>query len=195
MNFLAHLVLSEPTPAGRIGNLLGDFIKGPLPPNYPEAFRRGIVLHHQIDAYTDSHPIVQQSKALIDPSRRRFAGIIIDVFYDHFLASQWSAAIPLPAFADQVYAALHEYEPLLPPSLKHIMPAMIAQDWLTSYQTRTGIRVALRRISTYFRRHVDLTASMEDLDAHYADFRDDFNAFFPDIRQYVDGLIYNEGDY
>jgi acyl carrier protein phosphodiesterase len=191
LNFLAHLLLSEPTPEGRIGNLLGDFHKGPLPPEYPEAFRRGITLHHQIDAYTDSHPIVQQSKLLIDPSRRRFAGILIDVFYDYFLASQWNAYanVPLPVFAQQVYTTLEEYEPLLPSALHHIMPYMIAQDWLTSYQTSAGIRAALKRISTYFRRRVDLTPGMDDLAQHESILREHFNAFFPDIRQYVDGLI------
>ena len=101
MNYLAHLFLSEDIPEGRIGNFLGDFVKTSPLDQYPLLMRRGIALHHKIDLYTDTHSVVHTSIKRITPDRRRYAGVLIDVFYDHFLAVHWSqySAIPLHDFA------------------------------------------------------------------------------------------------
>src|SRR4051812_26307099 len=98
MNYLAHLLLSENSPEARIGNLMGDFVKSAsLDPNtYSAPMRRGITLHQKIDAYTDTHPVFQISRTRISAPRRRYAGILIDIFYDHFLATHWSDFSPQP---------------------------------------------------------------------------------------------------
>jgi acyl carrier protein phosphodiesterase len=86
MNYLAHLYLAGDSPESILGNLIGDFLKGTTVDSYSESIRKGIQLHKQVDRYTDLHDIVRKSKQLISPVNKRYAGIIVDVFYDHFLA-------------------------------------------------------------------------------------------------------------
>src|SRR6476661_6124760 len=118
MNYLAHLFLSEGTPESLIGNLLGDFVKGTPVNLYPEEIRKGIDLHRKVDSYTDSHAIVRSSKSLVCADRRRFAGVLIDVFYDHFLAKNWLeySEIPLRDFSRHVYKILQDNRDILPES-------------------------------------------------------------------------------
>src|SRR6476469_1163611 len=111
MNYLAHLYLADNSPESILGNLLGDFVKCQAAFNiYPIAIKKGIQLHRQVDAYTDSHAVVRESKKLISNINKRYAGIIIDVFYDHFLAKNWLtySSIPLNEFAANVYAILQD---------------------------------------------------------------------------------------
>ena len=110
MNYLAHLFLSEGTPESLIGNLLGDFVKGTAVNLYSEEIRKGIDLHRKVDSYTDSHAIVRSSKSLVSSHRRRFAGVLIDVFYDHFLVKNWLeySEIPVPDFSLDVYKLLQD---------------------------------------------------------------------------------------
>ena len=89
MNYLAHLYLSDPSEDAWLGSLLGDFVKGPLDDRYSEEVTRAIVLHRKIDSYTDAHPVVLNSKSRVSTQRRRYAGIMVDMFYDHFLAKHW----------------------------------------------------------------------------------------------------------
>jgi acyl carrier protein phosphodiesterase len=187
MNFLAHLFLSEPIPEARIGNLMGDFKPGELSPDTPAALWRGLWLHTRIDAYTDAHPVVQQSKHMISSPHQRFAGIVIDVFYDHFLAKDWDHyfTVPLPAFARQVYADLRTHEALLPLSLQQILPDLIGQDWLTSYRTDEGIAHALQRIAWRLSRLNHLPDAVDDLRQHRDILQSHFDLFFPDLMRHV----------
>ncbi|MEG3858940.1 hypothetical protein QT974_07445 [Microcoleus sp. herbarium12] len=89
INYLVHLFLSDGTPESLIGNLLGDFVKGSAVNLYDREIRNGIDLHRKVDRYTDSHAIVRSSKSLVCSQRRRFAGVLVDVFYDRFLAKNW----------------------------------------------------------------------------------------------------------
>jgi acyl carrier protein phosphodiesterase len=189
MNFLAHLYLSDDTPESRLGNLLGDFVRSPQIDTYPAPVRAGFALHQRIDAYTDAHPVFQHSRTRISLPRRRYAGVLVDVFYDHFLALHWAefAPIPLPDFARQVYAELAANDPLLPESLRQIVPAMIRDDWLTSYRAPDGIDRALDRIARRLRHETPLAGAVEELTGHYDGLQADFLAFFPALRQYVAG--------
>ncbi len=96
MNYLAHFFLAENTPESLLGNLLGDFVKGSAVNLYPQEIIKGIYLHRKVDSYTDSHAIVRSSKSLVCSQRRRFAGVLIDVFYDHFLAKNWREYSEVP---------------------------------------------------------------------------------------------------
>ena len=124
MNYLAHLLLAEQTPQGWLGALMGDFVKGAIDPTLPGGIRRGIVLHRRIDSFTDAHPVHRASRNRIAGARRRYAGIIIDLCYDHFLARSWAhhAALPLDEFTIEVYAVLARHRTLLPPRLERIAP-------------------------------------------------------------------------
>jgi acyl carrier protein phosphodiesterase len=187
MNYLAHLYLADGTPDSLLGSLMGDFVRGRDLDRFSEELRRGIVLHRKVDAYTDAHEIVRRSKARISPANRRYAGMIVDVFYDHFLAAHWSdyAPVPLPGFAAEVYGVLQEREELLPDRLRSIAPHMIRQDWLCSYATLEGTQTALRRMARRVQRENSLEHAGAELAAQYQAFRTDFLEFFPDLARFA----------
>ncbi|MEG4007275.1 ACP phosphodiesterase [Microcoleus sp. Pol11C1] len=187
MNYLAHLFLSEGTPESLIGNLLGDFVKGSAVNLYSEEIRKGIDLHRKVDSYTDSHPIVRSSKSLVSSHRRRFAGVLIDVFYDHFLAKNWLeySEIPLRDFSQDVYKILQDNRDILPDSLQRVLPTIIARDLLSSYQEIAEIGITLTRMSARLKRTNNLASGIEDLTANYQRLESDFRDFFPDLIKYA----------
>ena len=108
MNYLAHLYLSEDSPESLLGSIMGDFVKGTIGDRYPLKIKRGIKLHRKIDTYTDSHPTTRASRSLYSPARRRFAGIIVDLCYDHFLYRHWSefTDVAIDQFICRIYDIL-----------------------------------------------------------------------------------------
>ncbi|HEY9620172.1 MAG TPA: ACP phosphodiesterase [Crinalium sp.] len=187
MNYLAHLYLSHDNAELMIGSILGDFVKGSIHHLYTPEIRKGIQLHRQIDSYTDTHQIVHVSKRIVTDSRRRFAGIMVDLFYDHFLAQQWStySSVPLYDFSQQVYRVLLEHQDILPARLIRILPYMIEENWLTSYQDINHIGKALNGISRRLKRQNTLLNSVEELESNYAAFETYFQTFFPDVIDFV----------
>ncbi len=187
MNYLAHLLLSSHTPETLIGGLLGDFVKGPLTNRFDPAVAHGILLHRAIDRYTDDHDIVRSSRALISAERRRYAGIMIDVFYDHFLARHWSnfATVSLADFTQEAYRVLALHQFSLPDRLQHLLPHMTRDDWLTSYQEHWAVDAALNGISQRLRRPNRLAGAACELQAHYQQLEAQFLAFFPQLVRYV----------
>lgn len=187
MNYLAHVFLADNTPEALVGAMLGDFVKGAAKNNYAPLIQRNIELHRQIDAYTDAHPIVRAAKTVIAPERRRFAGILLDIFYDHYLARHWSRFSPLalPVFTQQVYAALQAHHALLPERLQKMLPYMRAEDWLASYAQVTWIEVTLERLGRRLRPGNPLAGSVAELQQHYARFESDFLTFFPELHARV----------
>ena len=187
MNYLAHLFLSEGTPESLIGNLLGDFVKGSIKNIYSKEIIKGINLHRKIDSFTDSHPIFRSSKRLISLNRRRFSGMMIDVFYDHFLAKNWSeySNIALSDFTNRVYQVLQENKSILPERLKNILPDMITNDWLKSYQDSNVIDRAINGISRRIKRKNNLCGGVEELLLNYQQLQADFSLFFPELIDYT----------
>ncbi|WP_068771251.1 ACP phosphodiesterase [Termitidicoccus mucosus] len=187
MNWLAHLHLSKPAPAFRIGSLLPDFTTPACIAALPEEFQRGAECHRRIDAFTDAHPVVRRSMARVGPHYRRFAGVLVDVFYDHILARDWAshAGIPLPAFAAEIYDGFRSQRTLLPDDLNARFDLMIEHDWLCGYRELAGIRAALARLSSRLRRPFDLAAATDILAQNHEAFRSDFNTYFPQLRAHV----------
>ncbi|AFY55210.1 hypothetical protein Riv7116_2705 [Rivularia sp. PCC 7116] len=186
MNYLAHLFLSNGTPNSLIGNLLGDFVKGSIENVYSPGIIKGIYLHRKIDIFTDSHPIFRSSKRLIGLNRRRFSGIMIDVFYDHFLAKHWSnySSISLGNFTNRVYQVLQDNKNILPERLKSILPDMIAHDWLASYKDTSAINRAINGLSYRIKRKNNLFGGVEELFLNYQQLQADFSMFFPELINY-----------
>ena len=186
MNYLAHLFLSDGTPESLIGNLLGDFAKGSIENIYPKEVIQGIYLHRKIDCFTDLHPIFRSSKRLISHNRSRFSGIMIDVFYDHFLAKNWSnySSIALNDFTNNVYQILQENYQILPDRLKRILPDMIARDWLASYKETSAIDRAINGISRRIKRKNNLFGGVEELFFNYQQLQAYFSMFFPELIDY-----------
>ena len=194
MNYLAHLYLArfatEDTPQALIGNLMGDFVKGPIPDDLAPALRQGIWLHRRVDRFTDDHPLFRRSKRRIAPAYRRYAGILIDVFYDHLLATRWPryADEPLEHFVDRVHAVLRQAHPTLPPRMQRSVGYLLNNNLLLSYRHPAGVERALRGLENRLKRPSNLGRAAAELTANRDGLDDDFGAFFPDLIGYVEGL-------
>ncbi|MEM9136901.1 MAG: ACP phosphodiesterase [Cyanobacteria bacterium P01_F01_bin.42] len=187
MNFLAHLYLCDCTDGSRLGALYGDFMRGCSIEQFSPEIRHGIRLHQFIDTFTDDHPVFRRSKGRIAPERRRYAGVLIDIFYDHFLALDWSdySTQPLPQFTQSVYCLLEANADSLPERLRRIAPVLIREDWLTSYGTEAGLCRTFQGLSRRIRRENLVDQSLEDLEASRTLLHQDFCQFFPLLRAAV----------
>ena len=188
MNFLAHALLAGPDPADRLGAMLGDFVKGPLPAGLPAPVASGVELHRRIDSFADTHPAFHRSRTRVSPQRRRYAGIMIDMFYDHFLALHWESfsGEPLEDFAAGIYALMSDNSSLIPPRLGHMLPPMREQDWMSSYRSSAAIASALDRMAeNRLTRPNGLAGSAAELESRYREFEQDFLAFFPDATNFA----------
>lgn len=165
MNYLVHLYLSDPADDCRLGNLMGDFVKGRVGGGYPPGILRGIRQHRRIDALAHSCLPCRQSRGRIDPRFGHFRGILVDIFYDHLLASAWPRFSPQPldAFADDIYALLRRNLQQLPSGLQQIAPRMIRDNWLLSYRDPATIGLVLERISRRFTRPTPLAQGLVEL--------------------------------
>ncbi len=187
MNFLAHAWLAGELPADRLGGLMGDFVKGPLPAGLPADVAAGVRLHRRIDVFADTHPAFQRSRARVSPERRRFAGVMVDMFYDHFLAYHWARfhASPLAGFTAEMYGLMAANATLLPPRLAAILPGMRESDWLASYRSAESVAYALDRMARRLRRENTLPGAGEELLGGYAGFEADFFDFIDDARRFA----------
>lgn len=187
MNFLAHVMLSSHDSEEMVGNLLGDFVRKGGEGAFSERVRRGIELHRRIDGFTDRHPVFRKSRSRIRPELRRFGGIAVDLFYDHFLAREFSSYhdVPLETFAAEFYRLLEHYKAQLPERLQQIMPSMIERNWLVSYREDDAIERSLSRISLRLSRPNALGDTVEELRLYYGDFASDFEEFFPDLLAFT----------
>ena len=192
MNFLAHLYLSGNDPEIMVGNFIGDFVRGK---NVYEQFNfniaLGIELHRQIDEFTDSHLVVLESKKRLRPKYRHYAPVIVDVFYDHFLAIHWLEYHPqtLPDFANYAYAELERREAFLPERVLQMMPYMIRGNWLVNYAKSEGIHRALSGMSRRTPYDSKMDEAVSDLEKYYAEFDQEFTLFFPELKQLSESFI------
>lgn len=187
MNYLAHLHLGGQRPGQLLGSLYGDFVKGRLQGQFAPEVEAAIQMHRRIDTYTDSHPVVTAALARFAQTRRRYAGIVIDVFFDHCLARDWAqyADRPLQAFTADVYRALAA-EPQLPGRLAQIAPYMAADDWLGSYRDFQVLEQVLRGIARRLSRPEELTAAMGELERLYQPLSEDFCEFYPQLQAFAE---------
>ena len=196
MNFLAHLYLSGDNAHLMVGNFIGDFVKGRQAlEKFEPAIVRGIELHRAIDTFTDTHPVVTESKNRLRPKYRHYSGVIVDVFYDHFLATNWRLyhSDLLPDFAARAYRTIESFDPILPDDVKYMLPYMMKGNWLVNYATLEGIHQALSGMA----RRTSFKSKMEeakgDLVNHYAVFKSEFDVFFPELRSYCEEKIREPG--
>ncbi|HWQ38823.1 MAG TPA: ACP phosphodiesterase [Burkholderiales bacterium] len=184
MNYLGHLYLSPPDEDALLGSLMGDFVKGPVAGRYPPSIERAIVLHRRLDTFTDTHAAVRLSRSRISAARRRYAGIMIDVFYDHFLARSWTEfhAQPLEVFCARIYEMLERREAELPERLRRVAPNMARWNWFGSYAEVESIYGTLERIGQRLKRENPLYNAADELLQNYAALEADFRAFLPDSR-------------
>ncbi|WP_338920350.1 ACP phosphodiesterase [Pseudomonas silesiensis] len=186
MNYLAHLHLGGQRPGQLLGSLYGDFVKGRLQGQFDPEIEAAIQLHRRIDVFTDRHPLVDISLSRFSMTRRRYAGIVLDVFFDHCLARDWTlyADQPLEQFTSDVYGVLSA-EPQLPERLAMIAPHMVANDWLGSYREFAVLEQVLRGISRRLTRPEELAAAMQELRVLYEPLSEDFRLFYPQLQDFA----------
>jgi acyl carrier protein phosphodiesterase len=155
VNFLAHFHLTWPDEGLVAGGLEGDYFKGPLHGQLPAQIERGVRLHRSIDAYTDAHPLIAQLRRDLPPPLRRYAGILIDLSFDHFLSLHWAnfSALPLPEFNHDVYRILKQQERALSPQARSMATRLIEYDVLGLYLEWETVLSTARRIGSRFSRH------------------------------------------
>jgi acyl carrier protein phosphodiesterase len=182
LNYLAHLFLADQTPESLIGNLAGDFVKGPIGERFPPAIAAGIRHHRRVDAFTDAHPEVAAFRRVLIPDHGHYARVISDVFFDHFLARDFQryAREPLEAFLRRVYALIDQHVDELPGRLRLVYPRMRDGAWLESYAAIDGIRLALKNLSYRLSRRPHLETATHHLVDSRAELERRFHAFFPD---------------
>lgn len=189
MNYLAHLFLARPDRGLLVGAIAADFVRGRIE-NLPFSadVRSGIRLHRLIDSYTDAHPLPRRSRNRFGPERRRYAGVIVDLMYDHFLARHWErfSTEPLPVFCADTYRLLLGQQAQLPPRLATLLPRIAAEDWLGSYREYENVAFALERIGRRLSRGNGLLGVEADLRPVYAEVERDFLGFFPELIDAVD---------
>ena len=185
MNYLAHLYLSDPTPYAWAGSLMGDFVKGAVPTTFPHELSRHLKLHRHIDSLTQRSEIFQTSRRRLDPCFRYARSILVDVFYDHFLACRWGdySAQPLEDFSQNVYAGLRSCYDLLSPGLQQQLPRMIEYDWLTSYRQPETVQRVLVRLEERLKHKIPLAAGYSQLEIWRDQLEDDFVAFMVEAEQ------------
>ena len=187
MNFFAHLVLAEPTPQSRLGNLMGDFCQGLHLQSLPVAVQAGIWRHRAIDRFTDGAAETLEAKALFSNTRRRFAPVILDVLFDHLLLKHWPQldSRPLLPLCQQLYQQLWHQRNVMPPAMAATVTAIVQQDWFTSYQQLDNIGMALDRIASRIRFAHQFAGSLNEVNQHLPVLDSLFLQFYPKLQTYV----------
>ena len=187
MNFLAHLYLSGKDENVMLGNFIADAVKGSHFKDYPDGVAKGILLHREIDHYTDNHPVFRRSKSRLSAKYGIFSGIIVDIYYDHFLARNWDdfAEEDLRGYVAAAYFILVRKFHLLPTRSKRILPFMVSQNWLVGYAQFDSLQRVFNGMSRRTNNISGMENAVSDLKADYDHFKDDFMEFFPQIIGHI----------
>lgn len=183
MNFLAHMFLTYGDEKLTVGNYVADFIRNRDLVLFPKKVVKGIMLHRHIDHYTDTHEEVLQSTRKLRKRHKKYAPVVIDVFYDYILSKNWETYtnVPIREFADEIYKTLNKYSHLYPVHLQDITARMIADDFLLQYGKKSGMRKTFERIGKRAKFKSNFATAFDDLEKDYDKIQDGFNAFFPDL--------------
>jgi acyl carrier protein phosphodiesterase len=186
MNFLAHIYLSGNNDLMKIGNFMADGIRGNEHLDMNIEIKKGVILHRHIDTFTDSHPIYRQSKHRLHEKYGHYAGVIMDILYDHFLAKNWHkySDESLEGFADNFYKSLEANYNLLTIRTKNLLPYMTEQNWLVSYSTIAGIEKILFQMDYRTKHRANMQEAVVELQQFYEEFEDEFAEFFEELRSF-----------
>jgi len=183
MNYLAHIYLSGDDDLVTIGNFIADGIKGKSYKKYPKEIQTGVLLHRNIDTFTDAHEIVRQSTKRLHEKYGHYSGIIVDILYDHFLAKNWSkyCNVPLSEYVKVFYVLLEEHYEILPLRIQKLMPYMFTDNWLLSYASIEGISKVLSGMNRRTQNRSGMDKAVIELELFYAEFEAEFEAFFEEL--------------
>ena len=183
MNFLAHLYLSQDNTNIMIGNFIADHIRGNHYENFSKEIQQGIFLHREIDTFTDAHEIVRKSKRRLHKRYRHYDGVIIDIFYDYFLAKNWAdySNVTLEVYTKNVYQLFSEISEKLPVKSQNFIKYMIEYNILFNYQFKEGIEKVLKGMNTRTKGKSQMDLAIEDLKNLEDELEEDFTLFFKDL--------------
>jgi acyl carrier protein phosphodiesterase len=196
MNHLAHFFLSDNKEDIMIGNFIADFISNKELPLYTEGVQKGIMLHRDIDAFTDSHPLVKQGTKRLHPFHHKYAPVIVDIYYDFLLAKNWSTYAPsvkMTDFIENIYRILKKRHEELPEKLKKRLPYMIKNNWLMTYTTLEGLNDTFERVERQAAFPGNFGNATHHLEVYMEEFEEEFNNFFPDLMA-ITKKILEKGD-
>jgi acyl carrier protein phosphodiesterase len=187
VNYLAHLFLSGENNDLAIGNFIADHIKGNGIDRFSDGIRLGIRMHRAIDKYTDTHPIVLESIARLRPAYHKYSGVIVDMYYDHFLANGWTdySKTSLKSFTTSKYELLFRNYNILPRRTQQLLPHMARHNWLMSYSSFEGLQMALTGMSNRTTFISKMENAVEDLRNCYDCYLGEFKEYFPQLRNFV----------
>lgn len=183
MNFLAHLFLSGSNDDWMVGNYLGDFLNKRQIISLQEEVRRGVELHRLIDSFTDTHPEVEKACGICRSKHRKYAPILVDIYFDYLLSKNWNrfSAVPLRTFADQAYRVLLQAAPTFPKATMDQTRRMIAGDWLMSYGKYQGLEFVMNKLKNRVSKPDQLNDAVETMKEHEKKLNEYFMSFFPDL--------------
>ncbi len=186
MNFLAHIYLSGNNELVTIGNFIADGIKGKDYKKFTKDIQTGILLHREIDTFTDAHKTVRQSTKRLHEKYSHYSGVIVDMLYDHFLAKNWStySSIPLEDYIETFYDSLEEHYEILPIRIQKMMPYLIADNWLLSYASIDGISRVLDGMNRRTKHRSGMNMAIHELEEFYNEFENEFTDFFDELIQF-----------
>lgn len=187
MNYLAHLFLARPTADSHFGNLLGDFRRGVDISTYGRAVQLGLKNHYEVDKFTDSHDSVLAAKELFDKSRRRFASVALDIYFDHLLIKHWSTftSQSFNEFREQSFSLLEQRLPTMPRAMQHSVGHMITHDWFEDYAKEEGITRAISVVAKRIRFANSFHHVVDDISANKTEIEARFLTFFPDLVAHI----------
>ncbi|GAA3630800.1 acyl carrier protein phosphodiesterase [Flavivirga jejuensis] len=183
MNYLAHIYLSGDNDLITVGNFIADGIKGKSYKKHLKDIQIGILLHRNIDTYTDAHQTVRLSTKRLHEKYGHYSGIIVDILYDHFLAKNWSkyCTVPLHKYVADFYNSLETHYDLLPLRIQKMMPHMIADNWLLSYASIDGISRVLNGMNRKTKNKSGMHEAVVELEEFYKEFENEFTLFFNEL--------------
>lgn len=183
MNFLAHIYLSGEDEGITIGNFIADGIKGKKYIKYPPSIQKGILLHREIDTFTDQHPTVRLSTARLHKNYSHYSGVIVDILYDHYLAKNWTQyhTQPLLEYITDFYELLDTNFEMLPSRIQRMIPHMVADNWLLSYATIPGIAKILAQMNVRTKGISQMNLAVQELEEFYEEFEEEFTSFFTEL--------------
>ena len=183
MNYLAHIYLSGDNNLVTIGNFIADGIKGKDYKKYSRDIQIGILLHRNIDTFTDAHKTVRLSTKRLHENYGHYSGVIVDILYDHFLAKNWSlySDIPLKEYTDTFYDSLEAHYNILPSRIQKMMPYMLSDNWLLSYASIDGISRVLDGMNRRTKNRSGMDKAVNELELFYKEFETEFSSFFDEL--------------
>ena len=183
MNFLAHIYLSFGDDEIAIGNFIADSIRGNKIDHLPQRVQDGVILHREIDTFTDSHRIPKRSSKRLHKNYSHYSRVIVDIYYDHFLAKNWKkySETPLKVFVNEFYDLLKENYSILPDGVQRMMPYMITDNWLYNYSKMEGIDRVLNGMNRRTKNKSNMNFAILDLEDHYTEFEKEFTSFFDEL--------------